>query len=66
MNYFLINEDPAINAMRNNTIKTKKRILAIDAAPAAMPVNPNTAATMATIKNMSAQRNMISKFKFMI
>lgn len=51
---FLINEDPATSAIRNNTIKIKNRILAMDAAPAAIPVNPNTAATIATIKNIRA------------
>jgi len=49
--------------MRNNTIKTKNRILAIDAAPAAIPVKPNTAAIIATIKKISAQRNMSINFK---
>jgi hypothetical protein len=41
-------------AIRNNTINTKNKILAIEAAPAAIPVKPNTAATIATIKNMRA------------
>jgi hypothetical protein len=61
--YFLINALPAITAIKKSTIKTKNKILAMDAAPAAMPVNPNIAATIATIKNMSAQRNMILSFK---
>lgn len=55
---FLSNDDPAISAIRNNTIKTKNKILAMEAAPAAIPVKPNTAATIATIKNISAQRNI--------
>ena len=49
-------------AMRKSTINTKNKILAMDAAPAAIPVNPNIAATIATIKNISAQRNMIVFF----
>ena len=55
---FLSKDDPAIIAIKNNTIKTKNKILAMDAAPAAIPVKPNTAATIATIKNISAQRNI--------
>lgn len=35
----------------------------MDAAPAAIPVKPKTAATIATIKNISAQRNMRISFK---
>lgn len=63
---FLINDDPAIIAIRNNTIKMKNKILAIEAAPAAIPVKPNTAATIATIKNISAQRNICLNFKFIL
>jgi len=40
--------------MRNNTIKIKNKILAIEAAPTAIPVKPKTAATNATIKKISA------------
>jgi hypothetical protein len=36
----------------------KNRIFAIEAAPEAMPPNPKTAAMMATIKNMTVQRNI--------
>jgi len=49
---------PKINEIRNNTIKTKNRILAIDAAPAAIPPKPNTAAIIAIIKNVTVQRNI--------
>jgi hypothetical protein len=55
-------EDPAISAIRKSTINTKNKIFAIDAAPAAIPVNPNIAATIATIKNISDQRNMMIEF----
>ena len=41
----------------------KNKTLAMEAAPAAMPVNPNKAATMATTKNINAQRNIILIFK---
>jgi hypothetical protein len=43
---------------RNNTIKIKNRILAMPAAPAAIPPNPNIAAIIATIKKMTVQRNI--------
>jgi hypothetical protein len=43
---------------RNNTIKTKNKTLAIDAAPAAIPPKPNMAATIATIKKLNDQRNI--------
>lgn len=35
-------------------------IFAIVAAPAAMPVNPNTAAIIAMIRNVTVQRNISS------
>lgn len=38
--------------------KTKNRILAIPAEAAAIPAKPNTAATIATIRKISVQRNM--------
>lgn len=48
--------------IRNRTRKTKNNILAIDAAPAAIPVNPNTAAINARTKNMITHLNMITYF----
>jgi hypothetical protein len=50
---------PPIKLNRNNTIKMKKMIFAIVAAPAAIPVNPNIAATIAMIRNVTVQRNII-------
>jgi hypothetical protein len=47
---------------RNNTINMKNNILAIDAAPAAMPPNPNMAAMIATTRNITVQRNIILNF----
>ena len=38
----------------NSTKKIKNKILAIEAAPAAIPVKPKIAATIAIIKNMAA------------
>ena len=65
--YFLPNiAFPAIIVSRNNTIKIKNKILAKTAAPAAIPVNPNSAATNAITKKIAAQRNIIFSFKFII
>ena len=46
---------PNISDKINSTMKTKKRILAIPAVAAEIPVNPNTAANIDMIKNTSAQ-----------
>ncbi len=51
---------PAINDIKNNTTKMKNKILAIDAAPAAIPKNPNIPAMMAIIKKITVQRNIMS------
>jgi hypothetical protein len=36
----------------------KNRILAMEAAPAAIPVKPKTAAIIATTRNMTVQRSI--------
>jgi hypothetical protein len=41
-------------------------IFAIEAAPAAIPVNPNTAAISAIIRNVIVQRNIVLKFGYRI
>ena len=41
--------------MKNNTLAT-------DAAPAAIPVNPNIAATIAIMKNVAAHFNIAYRF----
>jgi hypothetical protein len=56
---FFVIDFPKISDNRNNTIKMKNKILAIPAAPAAMPPKPNTAAIIATIRNMTVQRNIV-------
>lgn len=43
-------------------MKIKNKTLEIAAASAAIPVNPNKAATKATTKNMSDHRNIIMIF----
>lgn len=61
--YFLFTSDvPAIKATTNSTKKTKNKIFAIEAAPAAMPVNPKRAATNAITRKMSDQRNIVLVF----
>lgn len=49
---------PVSKEIANNTRKIKNKILAMPAALEAIPPKPNTAAIIATIKNMSAQRNI--------
>ena len=41
----------------------QNKILAIEAAPAAIPPNPNIAAIMATTKKIIVQRNIIRYLK---
>jgi hypothetical protein len=48
--------------MMKRTKNKKKRIRAIPTAAVAIPRNPNTAATNATMKNTIAQRNMNPPF----
>jgi hypothetical protein len=55
---------PATSESTKSTRKIKNKILAIDVAPAAIPVNPKRAATNAIIKNVIVQRNIIVDFKF--
>ncbi len=60
--YFLNKLAPNTSVNTNNTRKMKNRALAIEAAPSAMPPKPNIAATIATTKNVTDQRNMIFVF----
>jgi hypothetical protein len=46
--------------MTKSIKKMKNKILAMDAAPAAIPVNPKSAATIATMKNITDQDNIES------
>ena len=43
----------------NRIRKIKNKILAIPAAPAAIPPNPKMAATMATTRKITVQRNIV-------
>jgi len=49
---------PAINDNTNKTMKMKNRILAIEAAPAAIPPNPKMAAIIAMTRKIIVQRNI--------
>ncbi len=60
--FFFTRKAPPIKARTNNTRKTKNKIFAILAAPAAIPVNPNSAAIKAITKNITDQRNIIYFF----
>lgn len=53
---------PPISDNRNRITKIKNRIFAIPAAPAAIPPKPNIAATTATIRNITVQRNIGLRF----
>jgi hypothetical protein len=59
---FLNIVSPKTRIMIHSVIKIKKRILAIDAAPASTLVKPNIPAMMATIRNMNDHFNMIEVF----
>jgi hypothetical protein len=49
---------PKIRLRTNSTRKIKNKIFAILAAPAAIPPKPKMAATIATIKKITVQRNI--------
>jgi hypothetical protein len=56
--------DPKASTKTKSTIKIKKRTLAMEAAPSAIPPKPKIAAMIAITKNIAAQRNIIVEFKF--
>ena len=51
---------------RNKTRKMKNKIFAMEAAPAAIPPNPNMAAIIATTRKITVQRNIIFLFSLLI
>jgi hypothetical protein len=51
---------------RNSTRKIKKRILAIEAAPDAIPPNPKIAAIIAITRKITVQRNIVLDFRLLI
>jgi len=54
---------PSISESRKNTMKIKNNTFAIPAALAAMPVNPNIPAIIATTRKIIVQRNIALYFK---
>ena len=62
MNYLPKSFAPNIIVIRNNTRKIKNNTLAILAAPAAIPVNPNSAAIIAIMKKVIDHLSIIKKF----
>jgi hypothetical protein len=59
---FLKMVTPRMSISIQNPRKIKKRIFAIEAAPAAIPVKPNTAAIIAIAKKRNDQRNIVLIF----
>lgn len=53
---------PRMNPRIQSTMKIKNSVLAIPAAPAAMPVNPNIAAIIAITRKIADHLNMIIYF----
>ena len=51
-----------MKAITAKTINTKNKILAIEAAHAAIPPNPKTAAIIAITNAINAQRNIVYNF----
>ncbi len=54
---------PNTSDSTKSTKKIKNKTLAIEAAPAAIPPNPKMAATIAIIRKVTVQRNIVIKFK---
>jgi hypothetical protein len=52
-----------IREITNKIMKITNKILAILAAPAAIPPNPKMAAMIATTKNITVQRNIALSFR---
>ena len=68
--HFLLTQDlllnsvlPRINPRMQSTIKIKNNVLAIPAAPDAIPVNPKTAAMSAITKKIADHFNMTLVFR---
>ena len=62
--YFFLNAvAPSTIAINQNAIKIKNITFAIDAAPAAIPVKPKIAATIAMIRNVAVHLSIKKVFK---
>jgi hypothetical protein len=64
--HFLNRLAPNKMAMMNSARKMKKRTLAMEAAPSAIPPNPKMAAMMAITKKITDQRNIVYTVKLYI
>lgn len=64
--YFLKTVTARIPNTTTNTIKIKKMILAIEAAPAAIPVNPKIAATIAINRKIAVHLSITYIIKLII
>jgi hypothetical protein len=62
--FFLKIVKPSIAVITTNAMKTKNIILAIEAAPAAIPVKPNSAATIAITKKTAVHFSIIFCFYY--
>jgi hypothetical protein len=62
--FFFTKKTPATSAITKSTRKIKNRICEMLEAPLAISVKPRRAATIATIKNMKAQRSIVSCFYY--
>jgi hypothetical protein len=60
--YFLTKNNPEIIIIAQTATKRKKRNFAISAAPWAIPVNPKSAAMIASTKNKNDQRSIVFDF----
>ena len=60
--YMFVALFPKSKLKTKSTKKIKNKILAIPAAPAAIPPKPNIAAMIATIKKITVQRNIVKGF----
>ncbi|HKZ37531.1 MAG TPA: hypothetical protein VJ184_07780 [Chryseolinea sp.] len=54
---------PNISDSTKSTKKIKNKTLAMEAAPAAIPPNPKMAATIAIMRKVTVQRNIVIEFK---
>ena len=61
--FFRATLTPISNNTSQITMKIKNKVLAIEAAPAAIPVNPNIAATMAITKKIADHLSIIKIFR---
>lgn len=62
VNYFLKTVYPSIPVINTSTMNIKNIVLAIEAAPSAIPVKPNIAATMAIMRKMAVHFSIMKYY----